>query len=139
MEFSILDDGRPTSFSAGEAHLTEAGRLSISAASLEKKLGWSLKPQGLCQGNLCIPVSAGAGLTDGDDIDFIRFGELLGRPTVVDAETGVAAIGRGANSQIATMTSLEAPDFELPDLAGERHTLSAHRGKKVLLIAYASW
>ncbi|MGY8737084.1 MAG: peroxiredoxin family protein, partial [bacterium] len=62
-----------------------------------------------------------------------------GRPTVVDSAAGVAAIGRGTSSQLATMTSLEAPDFELPDLAGVQHTLSAHRGKKVLLIAYASW
>jgi peroxiredoxin len=37
------------------------------------------------------------------------------------------------------MATLEAPDFTLPDLAGRMHTLSDHRGKKVLLIAYASW
>ncbi len=35
--------------------------------------------------------------------------------------------------------TLEAPDFELPDLSGKMHRLSQHRGKKVLLIAYASW
>ena len=32
-----------------------------------------------------------------------------------------------------------APDFALPDLAGELHTLSEHRGKKVLLATWASW
>ena len=32
-----------------------------------------------------------------------------------------------------------APDFTLPDLAGQIHTLSDYRGKKVLLVAYASW
>ena len=32
-----------------------------------------------------------------------------------------------------------APDFTLPDLAGHMHSLSDYRGKKVLLIAYASW
>jgi peroxiredoxin len=37
------------------------------------------------------------------------------------------------------MATLEAPDFELNDLHGRRHRLSHHRGKKVLLIAYASW
>ena len=31
------------------------------------------------------------------------------------------------------------PDFELPDLSGTLHRLSDHRGRKVLLIAYASW
>jgi peroxiredoxin len=37
------------------------------------------------------------------------------------------------------MTSLEAPDFTLPDLEGALHSLSDHRGKKRLLIAWASW
>ena len=37
------------------------------------------------------------------------------------------------------LASLEAPDFELPDLSGQLHRLSDQRGKKVLLIAYASW
>ena len=32
-----------------------------------------------------------------------------------------------------------APDFSLPDLSGRRHSLSGQRGKKALLIAYASW
>ena len=32
-----------------------------------------------------------------------------------------------------------APDFELPDLAGVRRKLSDFRGKKVLLITWASW
>jgi peroxiredoxin len=37
------------------------------------------------------------------------------------------------------LLSLEAPDFTLPDLDGRPHTLSSHRGKKVFLVAYASW
>ena len=37
------------------------------------------------------------------------------------------------------MLTLSAPDFELPDLAGHMHRLSDHRGKKVFLLAWASW
>jgi len=33
----------------------------------------------------------------------------------------------------------QAPDFALPDLAGRTHTLAEHRGKKILLVAWASW
>ena len=36
------------------------------------------------------------------------------------------------------LASLIAPDFTLPDLDGRPHTLSAHRGKKVFLVAWAS-
>jgi len=51
----------------------------------------------------------------------------------------VAALGTAAADRAASLVSLEAPDFALPDLAGRLHTLSEHRGKKALLIAYASW
>jgi hypothetical protein len=37
------------------------------------------------------------------------------------------------------LRSLEAPDFSLPDVAGRMHALSDHRGKKVLLVTWASW
>jgi hypothetical protein len=37
------------------------------------------------------------------------------------------------------LRSLEAPDFMLPDLDGKLHSLSDYRGKKVLLMSWASW
>jgi peroxiredoxin len=51
----------------------------------------------------------------------------------------VAALAASAQERAARLARLEAPDFALPDLAGRVHRLSEHRGKKVLLIAYASW
>jgi peroxiredoxin len=35
--------------------------------------------------------------------------------------------------------TLEAPDFTLPDIDGKQHSLSDYRGKKVLLLSWASW
>jgi peroxiredoxin len=37
------------------------------------------------------------------------------------------------------LQSLEAPDFTLPDLDGKTYSLSQFRGKKVLLLSWASW
>ncbi len=37
------------------------------------------------------------------------------------------------------LTEARAPDFALPDLAGRKFRLSALRGRKVLLVAWASW
>jgi len=37
------------------------------------------------------------------------------------------------------LSSLEAPDFTLPDMNGKIHSLSNFRGKKVLLLTWASW
>ena len=61
------------------------------------------------------------------------------RPLAVDHDEAVAFLGAPAGARAARLASLEAPDFTLPDLEGRRHSLSQHRGKKVLLVAYASW
>ena len=37
------------------------------------------------------------------------------------------------------LSSLTAPDFTLPDMAGKMHSLAEFRGKKVLLVTWASW
>ncbi len=61
------------------------------------------------------------------------------RPFAVDHEERVACLGVAAATRSAALASLEAPDFALPDLAGRLHTLSEQRGRKVLLVAWASW
>jgi peroxiredoxin len=48
-------------------------------------------------------------------------------------------LGVGAAARSDALRSLEAPDFTLPDLEGRRHSLSDQRGKKVLLVTWASW
>jgi hypothetical protein len=65
--------------------------------------------------------------------------EASGRPVAVDLDERAAYLGVGAAERAKALASLEAPDFTLPDLDGRLHSLSAHRGKKVLLVAYASW
>jgi hypothetical protein len=62
-----------------------------------------------------------------------------GRPVAVDLDERAAYLGIGAAERAKALASLEAPDFTLPDLDGRPHSLSAQRGKKVLLVAYASW
>ncbi len=57
----------------------------------------------------------------------------------VDVDEKVAYLGVSAEERASALTSLEAPDFTLPDLEGRPHSLSEYRGKKVLLVAYASW
>ena len=61
------------------------------------------------------------------------------RPIAVDREEGVAYLGVAAGVRAARLASLQAPDFSLPDLEGRTHSLADHRGRKVLLVAYASW
>ena len=69
----------------------------------------------------------------------LKRAEAEGRPVAVDPEEAAAYLGVPARARAAALASLEAPDFTLPDLDGRLHSLSEHRGKKVLLVAYASW
>jgi len=58
---------------------------------------------------------------------------------VHDDKNGAWYFGEAALKRRDSLASLEAPDFELPDLDGKMHRLSDYRGKKVLLAAWASW
>jgi hypothetical protein len=131
--FTIIDETRPN---AVEVEI-DRGRVRLSAAVIGQALGWELKPQGLCRGETCIPV--GRDSVDERGIDLGALAELLSRPLAADVGERVACLGASVAERAAKLSSLEAPDFALPDLSGNIHHLSDHRGKKVLLVAYASW
>jgi peroxiredoxin len=40
---------------------------------------------------------------------------------------------------MVTKVGDRAPDFVLPNLAGERHRLSDHRGRSVAIFMWGSW
>lgn len=134
--FELIDD-------EGSVHgldaRVDAGRVSLAPDAVEEALGWALKSEGLCRGDVCVPVRDRDALLPGGRIDLAAFAAALGRPLALDAEAGAAALGTASAERAARMATLEAPDFALPDLEGRAHRLSDHRGRKVLLVAYASW
>ncbi len=115
------------------------GAVRLSREALERALGWALRPEGLCRGSLCVPVREAAALEFPDGVDLGAVAATLGRPLALDVEEGAAYVGMGADERARSLAALEAPDFTLPDLHGRPHSLAEHRGKKVLLVAYASW
>ena len=133
--FTILEDSAAVEV---QAEVT-GDRVRVTPEALQESLGWQLKPEGLCRGEACVPVRDRSKLVVDGAIDLSGFAEALGRPLALDAAEGAAAIGTAATDRAEQLASLEAPDFTLPDLEGKLHSLSDHRGKKVLLIAYASW
>lgn len=135
-EITVLDEGR----TARVGGRVEGGRVVVTERSLEDAIGFTVKPEGLCKDEVCIPVRAGSGLQVGaGEFDIALLATMLGRPVVVDEANAVAYIGPSVEARVAGLQSLLAPDFTLPDLDGQLHTLSDFRGKKVVLAAYASW
>ena len=108
----------------------------ISTAAFKEATGWDPKPQGLCQGEVCVP-SPGALLDDGTvDVDVAA--ARLGMPVVRDDLRGITAYGP-ATLAGHTLTSAEAADPELLTRDGRPFRLSSLRGRKIVLHAWASY
>jgi hypothetical protein len=132
---TLIDDGRPRTVEA----VVLGDAIHLSPAALERTLGWELKPQGLCRGETCVPVRDRAALVHQDGIDLGTLARLLDRPLAAEAAEGVAVLGACASDRAQRLAAMDAPDFTLPDLQGRLHSLRDQRGKKTLLIAWASW
>ena len=132
---TLVDEGREIPLD-GAVH---GEGIRISPDALAAALGWRLEAQGLCRGDVCIPIRDRRTLETADGVDLAAFAHLFDRPLALDVDEGVAVLGASAAARGVRLSSLEAPDFALPDLAGRTHTLRDQRGKKTLLVAWASW
>mgnify|MGYP003505448934 FL=1 len=83
-----------------------------------------------------IPPSARARFVDGSRVNVAAIATQLRRPVVCDEAHGVVSVGPEPGSRLA---GGEAPNFTLPDFDGVQHSLSQYRGKKVLIMTWASW
>jgi len=119
-------------------------QLWVTTADLTRATRFEVKPQGVCREELCFPLPK-THLTDflhkqaGKEwFNLTAFAELVHQPMARDTATSTWYFGLRAD-QRETLASLRAPDFTLPDMAGKLHSLSDFRGKKVLLVTWASW
>jgi hypothetical protein len=135
MTFTVIDQGRDREVQVR----VEGGRLVLSAEALRDALGWELHDGTLCNDAMCVPLPAGSRLGEGGFFDLGEVAATLDRPLALDVDARAAYLGVSAGERAQTLGSLLAPDFTLPDLAGRPHTLSSYRGKKILLVAWASW
>ena len=124
--------------------LAEAGELWIAATDLERATGFELKPQGACRGEVCIPVRrTGADALvrrrEGREwFSLTGFARKLGQRYVTDQESQTWSFGELPVLRSAFVSGL-APDFVLTDRKGRTVRLSDYRGRKVLLLTWASW
>ena len=104
---------------------------------VEAAIGWTLKPEGLCRGEVCVPVRDREALFVDGRLDVARVAEALDAPCLV--EDGIAAVGEPRWIRRQASADLQAPDFSLPDLDGRVHTLDEWQGRKKLLVTFATW
>ena len=132
---TIIDAGRAVDVDAR----VEGERVLLSPDAVRDALGWELHEGTLCNDTMCVPLPAGSSLASGGPLDLSELARVLDRSLALDVGEGAAYLGASARERADALSSLIAPDFTLPDLAGRRHSLAEQRGQKVLLVVWASW
>ena len=109
----------------------------VDPAELAQRTGWSLKPEGACLGDICVPIPDEVRNDDGT-LDAAGLAARLGAPLLHDAAHDLWAMGPATVSG-RSLSTAQAPELELPDVDGNSFRLSSLQGRKVLLVAWASW
>ena len=128
-----------------ERTLEDPTDLWVSPDDLTRVNDFVLKPEGACLDDLCVPVNQ-----DRDSEIFVRrdgegwinvseLADRLQQGQAFDSEHRVWSFGDVPSTRSAFLRSAVAPDFALPDRDGNLVRLSDFRGKKVLIISWASW
>lgn len=109
---------------------------SPSVDEFDRTTGWKLEPRGACRADVCVPVPSDA-VVDGS-VDVAAVADRLGMGLVVDAESGLTAVGPASPTGRVLVTA-EAPELELPAFDGNPFRLSSLLGTKVVLVAWAPY
>jgi hypothetical protein len=122
-----LDKVRPDSKNANE--------LWVRAADLPQINEFEVKPQGACRGDVCIPLAKD--LKNGEWFHLTGFARRIHQTYVNDS--GVWSFGEIPVLRGGFYQSRMAPEFAVPNRQGRTVHLSDFRGKKVLVVTWASW
>lgn len=107
----------------------------LSPSELRATTGWELKPEGLCRGDLCVPFRAENPL----EVDLTAAAPRLGMPLLHDETHGVWALGPETEPGGRFLRDAGFPELTLPDLDGQPFSFSSLLGRKVVMVAWASW
>ena len=135
---TVLYDGRAITLdrtSADPAGAADA--LWIQTADLPRINDFELKPEGACRADICIPVPPA--MTRGSYFNLTAFARRVGQRVIADPAARVWSFGEIPVVRGAFLESRIAPEVAVPDRKGHPVRLSQFRGKKVLLVTWASW
>lgn len=140
---TVIFDGNATELTSASP-FTESLDLWVTLADLTRATGYEVKPQGVCRKELCIPLPRQKSdyLAKRGSVTWFNlsaFARLTHQAAAHDTQYAAWYFGPRPDTQNSYLSSLSAPNFTLPDMNGTMHTLSSFRGKKVLLVTWASW
>ena len=112
-------------------------RLDVTADEFAQATGWEIKPEGACRDEVCVPLPP---LDPDDDgrFDVAVVADRLGMPLAHDDAHGLWALGpRSGDRRVLDSTTM--PELVLEDFDGGAFDFATLRGRKVVLLAWASW
>jgi hypothetical protein len=125
--------------------LSDPVNLWVPPEHLESVNGFTLKPEGACFEDICIPIKQDVD----SDLFVTRQGQKwinvtglankLQQPYVADRSNSVYSFGAVPATRQSFLESAVAPDFALKDRNGKTVTLSDFHGKKLMIVTWASW
>jgi len=125
--------------------LPDANDLWVTSEDFTRINGFVIKPQGACYQEICVPLKQETDSDlfvkrDGESwFNATGFANKIQQAHVVDRDAEVWSFGLVPSSRKSFLDSAIAPDFSLTDRNGDLVKLSDFRGKKVLIITWASW
>lgn len=111
--------------------------LTLPTSDFEAGTGWSIRPEGACRGETCIPLRGDPSGATGDSVDVRSIASQIGLQ-LVRHDDDLWALGPWPGTGHA-LTSAHAPELVLPDVHGEEFRLSSLRGQKVLILSWAPY
>ena len=134
---TALYDDRSTRLARVKRGRRATDDLWVRTTDLPHVNDFELKPQGACRADVCVPVPKE--WMRGGYFNLTAFARRVGESVVADGGYQVWSFGAIPALRGSFLSSRVAPDFALADRQGRTVHLSDFRGKKVLVLTWASW
>jgi hypothetical protein len=133
----LYDDNVVTLTSVGTDPKSAKDALWVRKRDLPSINRFEVKPEGACRADVCIPIPKD--MLRGEYFNLTAFAKKIKQPVVTDLDARAWSFGEIQALRGSFLESRQAPDITIPDRAGRPVTLSRFRGKKLLVVTWASW
>ena len=142
MDATVLYDDRATTVTVAVHDPNDASALWIRTGDLPRINGFDVKAGAACRADICIPLDTG--IVRGNAVNLTAFAQRIGEAVVADTDARVWSFGEipaldGSDPTRTDPAWRTAPDVAVADRRGRTIRVSDFRGKKVLLVTWASW
>lgn len=110
--------------------------LTVNPSDLLRFTGWESKPEGLCKGDVCVP--APEAMNSDGSLDASVVAAKLRMPVIHNQAQTVWSYGP-ASVGGHTLDSVVLPPLCLEDKDGVPFDFAALKGRKAIIVAWASW